>query len=119
MIGRVAGVVAVQRHRGKAGKRPQKLRAGYGRRAERCVGGDLAEVRILDLLRELRAEAELLGSELIEVDIGHTQPGKLRAEVAEFDAPVTSERPLQTEVPLLRVAAAVVPLHAKDSLAEA
>ncbi len=118
MIGRVSGVVPIQRHRRKARIRPQQLAACDGRGPQRRVRRNLPEKRIRHLLRQLRTERQLLDRQLIEVHVRHAQARQLGPQIAGFDAPVRCERLLQSDVPLLRVSAAVVALHAEHALAE-
>src|SRR6185295_14290993 len=67
-------------------------------------------------LRELRPERELLQRELFEVDIGNAQSSQLGAEIDGFKAPILTERFLQRQIPLLRVAASVITLHPEHAL---
>lgn len=64
-------------------------------------------------------EGELFDSELIQVDVGDTEVGEFRAEVAEFEDPVAGDGFLEREVPLLSVAALLIALDGEDGLAEA
>ncbi len=61
----------------------------------------------------------MLDAELVEVDVGNAEARKFGAEVAGFETPMRAEGFLQREIPLLRVAAAVVALDGENALAEA